>query len=101
MAILLKVQWVDQSAEAGPYSRIMHIGGASNKLQWKHSHAQAIESIERDSFAYYVEKDARALELNVACTPDGKKYLTIGGSDEASRLLLSLPSFPPLNTASL
>src|SRR5580698_5084735 len=89
MAILLKVQWVDQVGQSGPHARIAHIGGVSGRLAWKHSQSQAIESIEHKLFDYYVEKDARAMKLNVAQTADGKKFLTAYGGNEQP--LLSLP----------
>jgi hypothetical protein len=98
MAILLKVQWVDQvdpSGQSGPHARIAHIGGVSGRLAWKHSQSQAIESIEHKLFDYYVEKDARAMKLNVAQTADGKKFLIANGGNEQQ--LLSLPAFPSAN----
>jgi len=96
MAILLKVQWVDQAgtpAQFEPHARITHIGGVSGKLSWKHSQSQAIESIENNLFAYYVEKNSQAMKLNVASTADGKKFLIANGGNEQP--LLSLPAFPP------
>jgi hypothetical protein len=94
MAILLKVKWIDKSDEPNPHQCIRHIGGDSKELQWKHTREQAIESIELGSFAYYVEKNARALRLNVAQTPDGKKYLTVQANGDYSQLLLDLPQCP-------
>jgi hypothetical protein len=95
MAILLEVQWVDQanpSTQSGTHSRIMHIGGVSGDMSWKHSTAQAIESIERGHFAYYVEKEAGAVRLNVGQADNGEKFLVPNG--ESLQLLLSLPAFP-------
>jgi hypothetical protein len=77
MAILLKVKWIDKSDHPELHQRVGHIGGSSREFQWQHTQAQAIESIERGEFAYYVIKDVRALKLDVALTADGKKYLTI------------------------
>jgi hypothetical protein len=94
MAILLKVKWVDQSDQPKPHQRIRQIGGDSRELRWKHTQAQAIESIERGLFAYYVEKDARALELDVGHTADGQKYLTIHADSGHLHILLDLPAFP-------
>jgi hypothetical protein len=102
MTILLKVQWVDRvdtSAQFEPHASITTIGGVSGKLSWKHSQAQAIESIERRLFAYYVEKDARAVKLDVGRTADGKKYLMAEQGNE--QLLLALPAFPPANRVAL
>ena len=75
MAILLKVKWVDRSDRPDPYQRISHIGGDSREFQWKHTHAQAIQSIEHGLFAYYVEKDAIVLKLEVGLAPNGCKFL--------------------------
>ena len=74
MAVLLKVQWVDQSNGVEPHRRIAHIGGISGALPWKHSQAQAIESIERGLFVYYVENDARAVRLGRAGPPPVKNF---------------------------
>jgi hypothetical protein len=98
MAILLKVQWVDLSDQAEPYQRIRHIGGNSGKFEWKHSHAQAIESIEQDWFHYYIEKDARAVKLEIGLAPGGGKYLKTRADRDQPQLLLALAE-PPRPTA--
>jgi hypothetical protein len=94
MAIVLKVKWVDQSDQPDPYQRIRQIGGASRKFQWKHTRAQAIESIERGTFVYYVERDARAVNLEVGLAPNGCKYLKTQADDDQHQLLLSLSECP-------
>ncbi|MGA2242675.1 MAG: DUF3892 domain-containing protein [Verrucomicrobiota bacterium] len=94
MAILLEVKWVDKSDQPDPHQRIRAIGGDSMELRWKHSQAEAIESIERGLFAYYVEKDAHALKLDVGLTADGKKYLTIQADGKHPQSLLDLPECP-------
>jgi len=90
MAIVLKVKWVDQSAEPEPYKRIRIIGGASGQLHWKHTHAEAVEAVERGLFAYYIERNARPVRLEITMAPDGGKYLATTQFDE----LLDLPGFP-------
>ena len=94
MAILLKVAWIERSDRRESHLQIAHIGGVSRHLQWKHSQAQAIESIERGQFVYYVEKSSRAFRVNVAETADGKKYLSVKDGIDPSQLLLDLPQFP-------
>jgi hypothetical protein len=94
MAIVLKVKWVDRSDRPEPHQRIRLIGGDSRELRWQHTQSQAIESIERGQFAYYVEKDARALVLQVALTAEGRKHLTIPAEDGHPQLLLDLPGRP-------
>lgn len=92
MAILLKVQWVDQSDQPDLFQRVRHIGGDTGQMHWQHSQAQAIESIERGLFTYYLEKDSKVLTLNIARTSDGRKYLS---ADDGQLPLLNLPQFPP------
>jgi hypothetical protein len=99
MAILLKVQWVDKSDQLEPHQQIRHIGGVSGRLRWKYTQAQAIESIERGMFAYYVEKDARSLSLVVGQTSDGQKFLTLPENRGHLQFLLELPEFPSLPPA--
>jgi len=96
MGIVLKVKWVEQADEPDPYLRIRHIGGEEGALQWKHSHAQAVQSIERGQFHYYVEKDARALKLEVGLAPNGLKYLKTPEDNGHPELLLNLPKSPKL-----
>ncbi len=102
MAILLQVQWVDRAGESAPFDphlRIMHIGGVTGKMKWRHSQTQAIESIERKQFAYYVEKDALVIKLDVGHGADGKKFLVANGGNQ--QLLLTLPAFPAASPASV
>jgi len=77
MAITLKVKWVEQYDQPGLGQRIRRIGGVAGEMQWRHTQAAAIESIERGQFAYYVEQGSRAIHLFVAQGPDGEKYLAI------------------------
>jgi hypothetical protein len=94
MAILLKVMWVDRSDQPDPYQRITHIGGSSGKFEWKHTHAQAIQSIEKGVFHYYLEKDGRVLKLEVGMAPNGCKHLKTQDDDDQPQLLLDLPQSP-------
>ncbi|HEV2692920.1 MAG TPA: DUF3892 domain-containing protein [Verrucomicrobiae bacterium] len=91
MAILLKVKWVDKTDGVDPYQCITHIGGKDGQFQWKHSHAQAIQSIEDGLFDYYVQKDALAVKLEVGTALGGGKYLKARDDKEHPELLLMLP----------
>ena len=94
MAILLRVQWVDQSDHPEPYQRIRRIGGVSRDLQWKYTQQEAIESIERGLCAYYVKKGSLAVRLVVGRTADGRKYLTVPDERRHVQLLHGMPGFP-------
>ena len=94
MAIVLKVKWVEQSDQPDPYLRIRHIGGHSREFHWKHTHTQAIQSIEDGLFHYYVEKDARTLKLEVGLAPNGCKYLKTQVDGDQPKFLLKLSECP-------
>lgn len=94
MAILLKVKWIDQCDAPDPYQRVRHIGGNTGEFRWKHSHAQAVQFVEDGLFDYYVEKNARAMKLEVGSTADGHKFLKTEADADEPRQLLNLPQFP-------
>lgn len=97
MAILLKVEWVDRVDEVAPFApnqSIKHIGGSSRECQWKHSRDQAIQSIERNEFAYYVKEKTGTLRLEIGVTPEGQKFLRTQADSDVSAHLLNLPSRP-------
>jgi hypothetical protein len=91
MPILLKVKWVDKSNSDDPYQRITHIGGREGRFEWKHTQAEAIQSIEKVVFHYYIEKDARVLKLVVGLSPDSNKYLKTEVDEGHPVFLLNLP----------
>lgn len=93
-AIVLEVTWVDQSNHWDPCQRIRRLGGVSGKVRWQHTHAQAIQSLEQGRFAYYVQKGARALKLELGLDSNGDKYLKTPADIEQFQYLLSLPNGP-------
>ena len=92
MAIILKVKWVDQADRPELHQRIQRIGGDAGQLQWKHTQASAVESIERGMFDYYIDGAKPSVRLEVNRTPEGLKYLI--ASSGAAQMLLDLPAFP-------
>ena len=58
----------------------------------------AIYSIEKEHFHYYLEKNARVVKITVGFAPDGGKYLKTELDTEITENLLSLPEFPPLTS---
>jgi hypothetical protein len=94
MALLLKVKWIEQSDGTNPCQRITHIGGQDGQFQWRHTHADAVESIEKLLFHYYMEKDTRVLKVKVGLTPNGDKYLKTEADNGQPEVLLALPGFP-------
>jgi len=92
MALLLRVNWVEQSNQPEVHQRIKHIGGVSGQLRWKHTQAEAVAVIERGFIAFYLDWNARPVKLEIAQADDGSKYLTAGS--EPSHTLFDLPGFP-------
>jgi hypothetical protein len=94
MAILLKVKWIDLSDQPDPCLRIRHIGGSSRDFEWRHTNAQAIQSIEQKMFCYYVENGGHSVKLEVGLSPNGSKFLKTQADGNQAQLLLNLPKFP-------
>lgn len=92
MPVVLQVTWAEKIDHPDPHQRIRQIGGSSGSLVWTHTCAQAIESIEQNLFAYYVEKDARKWNLEVGLSPGGGKFLKARAGDSPPELLLNLPA---------
>ena len=91
MAIVLKVNWVELSDQPDPYQRIGHLGGNAGEMEWRHSIAEAIRSLERNLFHYYVEKDERPMRLEIGLAPNGRKYLKTHADKDRPESLLTLP----------
>ena len=91
MAISLLVQQVSLEPHPLPFRRVRSIHGRSGKLNWMHTHEQAIDFLENQIFTYHVKNGSLAVLLVVARTTDGQKYLKAKTDAEIPQLLFELP----------
>ncbi len=77
------------------YERITHIGGRDgNGTRWKITQKEAIDGIETGKWAFYVSRDRKPVNVIVATSRFGHKYLKTEADGEEPNNLLSLPECP-------
>ena len=95
MASIHQVQCINKSDRDNPHERITHIGGINGDgTRWKLSQKQAIEGIENGKWAFYVIKNGKRVDVVIATSRYGNKYLKTAADDEYTNNLLSLPECP-------
>lgn len=85
--MLLEVKCINKNDRHDPHERIRSIGGPD----WKHTQQQAIAWIENGTFRYYVNQGGHPVDVIVATSPHGHKYLKTTADGEHPNNLLSLP----------
>jgi len=95
MAARHQVRCVNKSDRYNPHERIEHIGGLNQDgTRWKLTQQAAIEGIEDNKWDFYVLQNGREVEVIVAVSRYGNKYLKTEADDEMPNNLLSLPECP-------
>ena len=93
MAIMLKIDWVEQSDATDFSRRVQRIGGNWDGFRWSHTGENAVQYILDKSFCYFIQNGERPTDLIVAGEPGGFKYLSTRADTETvhALLLLSAP----------
>ena len=92
MASSHRIDCVTKRNRSNPHERITHVGGAnSDGSRWKLSQEDAIRDIERGKYAFYVVVNSRRVDVVVAVSRYGNKYLKTVADDVQPNNLLSLP----------
>ena len=87
-----EVLCVNKSDRPNPHERIINIGGRNTDgTAWKVSQAEAIEGIESGKWAFYVNRGGHPVNVVVAVSRYGHKYLKTESDSEHPNNLLSLP----------
>lgn len=87
-----QVTCINKDDRYNPYERITHIGGINaDKTRWKLSQANAIYEIENGVYEFYVNKLGHNVEVIVAKSRYGNKYLKTVADGDTPDNLLSLP----------
>lgn len=94
MATRLQIKCINKNPRFDPYNAITHVGGYTDR-PWKYTLQDAIRFIERGEAQFYVELNIfKQVDVIVATSRAGNKYLKTTADGDAPNNLLSLPECP-------
>jgi len=95
MATRVEIRCVNKSERFNPYERILNVGGVTaGGTHWKLSQSEAIHHIVKDTYLYYVKQGGNQVNVVIATSQYGYKYLKTTADGEQPDNLLSLPECP-------
>ncbi len=94
MAARFEIKCINKSNRYDAHERITHVGGFDNGQRWKITQQDAVNHIERDQYAFYVQVQGRAVDVIVSVSRYGNKYIKTTADSEHPNNLLSLPECP-------
>lgn len=96
MAQAVRIECINKTDRMNPHERIQSVGGRNEDgSNWKMSQQAAVDSIENGTYAFYVERpQGDRVEVIVAVSQYGNKYLKTTADGDQPNNLLSLPECP-------
>ena len=96
MTTRAQIRCINKTNRFDPHDRIINIGGLNGDgTRWKLSQPKAIEGIENGTYSFYVSQNSRTVDVIVARSAYGHKYLKTTADGQQPDNLLSLPECPP------
>ena len=95
MTVRYQVYCVNKSDRMNPHERILNIGGFNDdRSRWRLSQQEAIQAIESSKWGFYVSRGGKTVNVVVAISPYGNKYIKTIADGIHPDNLLSLPECP-------
>ena len=92
MAVRHRIQSINKSDRYNPHERIINIGGVNaDGKRWKITEIEAIKGIEEGKWLFFVNVDGKEVDVIIAVSQWGHKYLKTKADGEHPNNLLSLP----------
>jgi len=90
-----QVQCINKSDRNNAHEKIKNIGGTNpDGGRWKLTQETAIQGIETGKYSFYVSVQGKAVNVIVATSRYGNKYIKTEADGEQPNNLLSLPECP-------
>jgi hypothetical protein len=95
MAQRLRISCINKTDRHNAHERIRNVGGIEGGSRWTLSQPEAIAGIESGKWSFYVEQPSgHRVDVIVAMSPYGHKYLKTTADGEQPNNLLALPECP-------
>jgi hypothetical protein len=96
MAQYLRIRCIGKTDRTSAHERIHSVGGFKpDGSCWKLTQDKAISDIEDGAYLFYIERPGgRRIDVMVAASAEGNKYLKTIADIEQPVILLSLPTCP-------
>ena len=91
----VRISCTNKSRRYNPHERIVSVGGVNaDNARWTLSQPAAIERVEAGTWSFYVMAGGREVDVIVAVSRFGHRYLKPEADREQPNHLLSLPECP-------
>ncbi len=95
MSDRFEIRCINKSDRFNPHERILNVGGVNAQgIHWKLSQTEAIHYIIKDTCLFYVNRGGKEVNVVIATSQYGYKYLKTTADGEQPDNLLSLPECP-------
>lgn len=90
-----EIRCINKTDRYDPHERIMNVGGVNaDGTRWKITQQATVDGIERREWSFYVTRNGRTVDVIVAVSRFGHKYIKTEADGDQPNNLLSLPECP-------
>jgi hypothetical protein len=97
MAMDLEINCINKSNRQNHWERITHVGGTNadgTRTRWKLTEQGAIAGMDANKYSFHVGAGIHRVEVEIATSARGHRYLRTKADGEQPNNLLSLPECP-------